>query len=285
MDKLKQGLQSPSDVVTVITAKEGVQGYWKELQRFKELFFLLVWRDLLVRYKQTLIGVAWAVLRPLITVVVFSVVFGSLAKLPSSGNSPYVLMVFAGMLPWQFFATAFADAGNSVVGNANIVSKVYFPRLLIPVSSIAVCFVDAIVSAVIFSFLMIWYGMWPGPTIVFLPLFAGWLFLFVLATSVWVASLNVTYRDFRYVVPFMVQLGTYISPVGFSSSVVPEKWRLLYFANPMAAIIDGFRWSLFGGEQAIDWHLMIIPLILTFVILIPGLRFFRRTEDSFADRI
>ena len=285
MDNSGHSPHPSSQVLTVITANAGVQGYWAELRRYRELFFLLVWRDLLVRYKQTLIGVAWAVLRPLVTVAVFSLVFGSLAKLPSSGDTPYVLMVFAGMLPWQFFATAFADAGGSVVTNGNIVSKVYFPRLLIPLSSIAVCLVDALVSAVIFVMLMLWYGVTPSATIIFLPLFMVWLCLFVLATSVWVAALNVTYRDFRYVVPFLVQLGTYVSPVGFASTIVPEKWRWLYFLNPMAAIIDGFRFSLFGAGQPLDVRLLIAPLLLTLVILIPGLMFFRRTEDSFADRI
>jgi lipopolysaccharide transport system permease protein len=195
-------------------------------------------------------------------------------------------MVFAGMLPWQFFATAFADAGGSVVTNANIVSKVYFPRLLIPMSSIAVCFVDALVSAVIFSALMAWYGVVPSAmAIVAVPLLLVWLVLFTLATSIWVAALNVTYRDFRYVVPFLVQLGTYVSPVGFSSSIVPEKWHWLYFCNPMAAIIEGFRAVFFGGQQILDLRLMIAPIVLTLLILVPGLMFFRRTEDSFADRI
>lgn len=280
---MRQTDYSPQHI-TVITATDGPKDYWRDLWRFKELFILLVWRDTLVRYKQTLFGVAWAVLRPLITVIVFTFVFGKIANLPS-GGSPYALFVFVGMLPWQFFSTALTDAGNSLVSNANIVSKIYFPRLLMPLASIAVCFVDAAIATFIFAVAMIWFEVMPSANVVFLPFFIIWLILIILGCSVWVAALNVAYRDFRYLVPFMVQLGTYISPVGFSSSVIPEKWLWLFYLNPMAGIIDGFRWSLLGGEQALNLHLMLPSMILTLLILIPGLIFFRRKEDTFADGI
>ncbi len=270
--------------ITVITATEGPQHYWRELWRFRELFILLAWRDLLVRYKQTVIGVAWAVIRPLITVLVFTVVFGNLAKLPS-GDTPYALFVFAGMLPWQFFSTSLTEAGNSLVTNANIVSKIYFPRLLMPVASIAVCLVDAIIAGVLFLGLMIWYGEMLSWKVVFLPLFVMWLLLITMGLSVWVAALNVTYRDFRYLVPFVVQLGMYISPVGFGTEIIPEKWLWLFYLNPMVGVIDGFRWSILGGNQTLNLMMMVPSIILTFIFLIPGLRFFRRKEDSFADGI
>lgn len=270
--------------VTVITATDGPQHYWRELWHFKELFLLLAWRDLLVRYKQTLIGIAWAVIRPLVTVMVFTLVFGKLAKLPS-GDAPYALFVFAGMLPWQFFSTALTEAGNSLVANANIVTKIYFPRLLMPLASIAVCFVDAIIAGIIFLGLMAWYGVTPNWQLIFLPLFIVWLVLITLGLSVWVAALNVTYRDFRYLIPFVVQLGVYISPVGFSSGIIPGKWLWLFYLNPMAGVIDGFRWCILGGDQPLHLAAMFPSIILTLILLIPGLRFFRKKEDSFADGI
>jgi len=273
-----------SQHITVITATDGPKDYWRDLWRFKELFILLVWRDLLVRYKQTLFGVAWAILRPLITVIVFTFVFGKIAKLPS-GDAPYALFVFAGMLPWQFFSAALTEAGNSLVSNSNIVSKIYFPRLLMPLASIAVCFVDAIIAAFIFVAVMLWFGALPSTQVILLPFFIVWLVLIVLGCSVWVAALNVAYRDFRYLVPFIVQLGTYISPVGFSSTVIPEKWLWLFYLNPMAGVIDGFRWSVLGGEQILNLHLMLPSMALTLLLLIPGLIFFRRKEDTFADGI
>jgi lipopolysaccharide transport system permease protein len=280
---MDQSKTSPSPIV-VITATDGPQHYWRELWHFKELFFLFAWRDLLVRYKQTLLGVSWAIIRPLLTVLVFTLVFGKIAKLPS-GNTPYALFVFAGMLPWQFFSTALTDAGNSLVANANIVSKIYFPRLLMPLASIAVCFVDAVIAGVIFLGLMLWYGVIPDWKIIFLPLFIIWLGLITVALSVWIAALNVTYRDFRYVIPFAVQLGLYVSPVGFSSEVIPEKWLWIFYLNPMAGVIDGFRWSILSGNQVLHVIPILISVVLTFSLLLPGLHFFRKKEDSFADGI
>jgi|APLak6261664640_1056046.scaffolds.fasta_scaffold02713_2 lipopolysaccharide transport system permease protein len=270
--------------VTLISATDGPKHYWRELWRFKELFFLLAWRDLLVRYKQTFIGVSWAVLRPLITVMVFTFVFGKIAKLPS-GDTPYALFVFAAMLPWQFFSTALAEAGNSVVSNANLVTKIYFPRLLLPLSSILVCFVDALIAAILFIGLIIWYGVVPSWHIVFLPIFVLWLALVTLGLSLWIAALNVTYRDFRYLVPFMLQLGMYVSPVGFSSTIIPEKWLWLFYLNPLAGVIDGFRWTILGNDQQLNLMLIFPSLVFTLLLLVYGLIFFRSAEASFADGI
>src|SRR5436190_1135080 len=222
--------------------------YWRDLWQYRELFQVLAWRDISVRYKQTVIGAAWALIRPFLTMVVFTVVFGKLANLPSEGTAPYALMVFAGMLPWSFFATAVADASNSLIGNANLISKVYFPRLIVPIAAVMVAFVDFLISFAILVALMIWYQFMPGWQILLLPVFAGVAFMASLGIGVWITALNVKYRDFRYVIPFFVQFGLYISPVGFSSSIVPDQWRLAYSINPLVGIIDGFRWCLLGRE-------------------------------------
>lgn len=272
-----------NELLTIITANQKSKDYWKELWRFKDLFLLLAWRDILVRYKQTLLGVAWAILRPLITVIVFTFVFGKLAKLPS-GEIPYVIFVFAGMLPWLLFATAITEAGNSLVSNANIITKIYFPRLLVPLSSIAVCFIDTFIAGVIFLILMWWYGVTPNWHIVLTPIFMVWLLVLILGVSLWITTLNVTYRDFRYLIPFIVQLGMYISPVGFSSEIVPEKWLWLFYLNPMVGIIDGFRWCFLGGSN-FNFLLAIPSVIFTILICITGVIFFRKKEDSFADGI
>jgi len=257
--------------------------YWRELWQYRELFQVLAWRDISVRYKQTVIGAAWALIRPLLTMVVFTVVFGKLAKLPSGGAVPYALMVFAGILPWSFFATALSDASNSVIGNANLISKVYFPRLIVPIAAVMVAFVDFLISFAILIALMIWYRFMPGWQILLLPAFAAIAFMASLGVGMWITALNVKYRDFRYVIPFIVQLGIYVSPVGFSSSIIPDQWRLVYSLNPMVGVIDGFRWCLLGGED----HLYLPGLWLSFGVtgffLWLGIRQFRRMEKSFAD--
>ncbi|EON17245.1 ABC-type polysaccharide/polyol phosphate export systems, permease component [Cupriavidus sp. GA3-3] len=267
---------------TLITPQPDSSHYWRDLWRFRELLMLLVWRDVLVRYKQTAMGMSWAVLRPLTTMLVFTLVFGKLAKLPSN-DAPYALLVFAGMLPWQFFSATFSDAGNSVVGNGHIISKVYFPRLIVPLSALFVGVVDFVIAGVVYLGLSLVYLHIPSWQIIFLPLFVILLCSFVLACSLWVASLNVSYRDFRFLVPVAIQLGAYLSPVGFASSIVPEKWRLLYSLNPMVGIIDGFRWCLLGGQNPLHWEALAISVGITIVLLIPGIRFFRRTESGFAD--
>jgi len=278
-------MSSDSSHTLVIEAGRTERHYWKDLWRYRELFYFLAWRDILVRYKQTAIGVAWAVLRPLLTMIVFTVVFGKLAKLPSEGAAPYPIMVFAGMLPWQFFASGFSDAGNSVVGNAQMISKTYFPRLIVPSSALIVALVDFGISFGILGCLMIWYGYVPNVHIVILPVFVLIAFAAALGVGLWIAALNVKYRDFRYVIPFIVQFGLYISPVGFSSSIVPEKWRLLYSLNPMVGVIDGFRWAILGGSTTLDWAGFSLSIVLVVVLLITGVMYFRRTEKTFADVI
>lgn len=259
--------------------------YWRDLWRYRELFYFLAWRDILVRYKQTVIGVAWALIRPLLTMVVFTVIFGKLAKLPSDAGAPYPIMVFAAMLPWQFFATAFAEAGNSLISNSAMISKVYFPRLVIPTSAVIVSLVDFLISFSILVALMVWYQFIPDIRMLMLPVFMLVAFAAALGAGLWIASLNVRYRDFRYIVPFVVQMGLYISPVGFSSSIVPEQWRLLYSLNPMVGVIDGFRWAIIGGNYQIYWPGFVLSLVVVSVLLAGGIYYFRKTEKTFADVI
>jgi lipopolysaccharide transport system permease protein len=258
--------------------------YWRDLWRYRELFFFLAWRDILVRYKQTVIGVAWAVLRPLLTMVVFTVVFGRLAGFPS-GGAPYPVLVFAAMLPWQLFANALGDSSNSLVSNANLLSKVYFPRLVVPASAGIVSLADFLISFVLLAGLMAFYGIWPSWRLALLPGFLLLAMTVALGAGVWLAALNVRYRDFRYVVPFLVQLGLYVSPVGFSSAVVPEKWRLLYALNPMVGVIDGFRWAILGGETPLYLPGLALSAGLALGFLWWGVKYFRRTERVFADVI
>jgi lipopolysaccharide transport system permease protein len=259
--------------------------YWRDLWQYRELFQVLAWRDISVRYKQTVIGAAWALIRPFLTMVVFTVIFGKLAMLPSEGTAPYALMVFAGMLPWSFFATALADASNSVIGNANLISKVYFPRLIVPIAAVMVAFVDFLISFAILGGLMMWYRFMPGWQLLFLPGFAVIAFMASLGVGAWIAALNVRYRDFRYVIPFMVQLGVYVSPVGFSSAVVPDQWRLIYSLNPMVGVIDGFRWCLLGGKSQLYWPGLWLSLAISSCLLWLGVRQFRKMEKGFADLI
>lgn len=259
--------------------------YWKDLWRYRELLYFLAWRDILVRYKQTVIGIAWALIRPLLTMIVFVVVFGKLAKLPSDAGAPYPIMVFAAMLPWQFFATAFAEAGNSLIGNSSLISKVYFPRIIIPTSAVIVGVVDFLISFSILAALMFWYNFLPDLRILMLPLFVLIAFAASLGAGLWIASLNVQYRDFRYIIPFVVQMGLYVSPVGFSSSIVPEQWKLLYSLNPMVGVIDGFRWAILGGDYKIYWPGFGMSLIIVTFLLVGGIYYFRKTEKKFADVI
>ncbi len=268
----------------IIEAGRTERHYWKDLWRYRELFFFLAWRDILVRYKQTIIGIAWALIRPLLAMIVFTIIFGKLAKLPS-GGAPYPIMVFAAMLPWQFFATSFAEAGNSLITNSNMISKVYFPRLVMPTSAVIVSFVDFLISFFILIGLMIWYGFVPDTRIILLPLFILLAFAASMAGGLWIAALNVRYRDFRYIIPFIVQFGLYISPVGFISSIVPDKWRLLYSINPMVGVIDGFRWAILGGEYQLYWPGFLLSLALVAIILTTGIFYFRKTEKTFADVI
>ncbi|MBD2189463.1 ABC transporter permease [Pseudanabaena mucicola] len=268
----------------IIEAGRTERQYWKDLWRYRELFYFLAWRDILVRYKQTAIGIAWALIRPFLTMVVFTVVFGNIAKLPSQGV-PYPILVFAGMLPWQFFANALGECSNSLIGNANLISKVYFPRLIVPTSAVIVSFVDFLISGMILLGLMAWYNFVPDWRILTLPFFILIASAASMGAGLWLAALTVQYRDFRFVVPFIIQFGLYISPVGFSSNIVPEQWRLLYSINPMVGVIDGFRWAILGGNANVYMPGFLLSVGLVFVLLWSGIWYFRRMERTFADVI
>ena len=268
----------------VIEAGRSERHYWRDLWSYRELFFFLAWRDILVRYKQTVIGIAWSVLRPLLTMVIFTVVFGKLAKLPSEGV-PYAILVFAAMLPWHFFASAVAEGSNSLIQNATIISKVYFPRIIVPVGAVVVSIVDFLISIALLLVLMIWYRFVPNWHIFAVPLFLILAAAVSIGLILWLAALNVRYRDFRYIVPFLIQIGLLISPVGFSSSVVPEQWRLVYSLNPMVGVIDGFRWSILGAQTPLYIPGLVSSIAMAILLLLTGSFYFRRTERSFADVI
>jgi lipopolysaccharide transport system permease protein len=268
----------------IIEAGRTEQQYWKDLWRYRELFYFLAWRDILVRYKQTIIGIAWALIRPFLTMVVFTIVFGKLAKLPSEGV-PYPILVFAAMLPWQFFSNALSGCSNSLISNANLIAKVYFPRLIVPASAVIVSFVDFMISGMILLGLMAWYDFLPSWRILTLPFFIIIAFAASMGAGLWLAALNVKYRDFRYIVPFIVQFGLYISPVGFSSTIVPQEWRLVYSLNPMVGVIDGFRWAILGGEARIYLPGFLLSLGLVVGVLASGIWYFRKVERTFADVI
>jgi lipopolysaccharide transport system permease protein len=267
----------------IIEAGRTEKRYWADLWRYRELFFFLAWRDLLVRYKQTVIGVAWALIRPLLTMIVFTIIFGRLAKLPSEGV-PYPLFVFAAMLPWQFFANALTESSGSLVTNEKLISKVYFPRLIVPASSVISSLVDLAVAFAILLGLFVWFHFVPSWRIVALPAFVLLAFIAAVGPGLLITALNVQYRDFRYVIPFIVQFGLYISPVGFSTSVIPEKWRLLYSLNPMVGVIDGFRWCI-CGTGSLHWPEFLLSASVAGILLWMGLAYFRRMERTFADII
>jgi len=257
--------------------------YWRDLWRYRELLVFLAWRDILVRYKQTAIGVSWAVIRPLLTMLVLTVVFGWVAKMPS-GSDPYPVLVFSAMLPWQFFAGAFSDSGSSLIANSGMISKIYFPRMIIPVSSVITSLVDFLISFFLLLCLMRFYGCAIHRSFLCLPIFVMLAIGTALGAGLWVSSLMVKYRDFRYIIPFVVQFGLYVSPVGFSSKVIPEEWRIIYSLNPMVCVIDGFRWSILGGEAPFIPNL-IFTTVMIIIIIASGIRYFRSTEKTFADMI
>lgn len=259
--------------------------YWRDLWRYRELFAILAWRDVAVRYKQTFIGVAWALIRPFLTMVVFTVIFGTLAKLPSEAGAPYPILVFAAMLPWQFFANALSSCSDSLIANSNLLTKVYFPRLIVPAAAVITSFVDFLISGVILVGLMVWYQWWPTWRLLTLPLWIAIAFAASMGAGLWLASLNVKYRDFRYIVPFIVQFGLYISPVGFSSAIVPAKWQLLYSLNPMVGVIEGFRWAILGRGAAVNLLGFGLSMAIVALLALSGVRQFRRMEKQFADVI
>jgi lipopolysaccharide transport system permease protein len=266
----------------VLKAGQTERHYWSDVWAYRELFVVLAWRDVAVRYKQTVVGIAWAIVRPFLTMVVFTV-FGHLAKLPSEASAPYPIMVFAGLLPWFLFSTILTEASNSIVGNTNLVGKVYFPRIIIPSSSAMVALVDFGINLLMLGVLMIWYGFVPSWHIALLPVFVALAALASFGPALLITALNVKYRDFRFVIPFMVQFGLYVSPVGFSSSLVPPQWRLWYSLNPIVGVIDGFRWCILGGNTEIYLPGLLVSLIVVTILLWRGTVYFRRTERSFAD--
>jgi lipopolysaccharide transport system permease protein len=268
----------------VIVPEDGSDRFWGDLWQYRELFAFLTWRDILARYKQTALGIAWSLARPLVTMIAFTLVFGKLAGL-SPGDSPYPLVVYAALLPWQFFAVSLADSGNSLVNNAQLVTKVYFPRLIVPLSSVAVGLIDFLVSLGVYAVLLLFYRTVPDWRVATVPLFLLLAVGASLGAGFWLSALMVKYRDFRQVLPFLVQIGLYVSPVGFRSEVVPEKWRLLYSLNPMAGVIDGFRWALLGGQTPLYLPGIGLSVVLTLLVLWGGFCYFRRTERTFADVI
>ncbi|MDT8444222.1 MAG: ABC transporter permease [Desulfuromonadales bacterium] len=278
-------MSETQDFDLIIEPTRGFQNYWRDLWRYRELFLFMAWRDILVRYKQTVLGLAWSILRPLLILIVFTVLFGKLARFPSEGSAPYPVLVLAALLPWQLFANALSESSNSLILNANMISKVYFPRLIIPASAVIVSCVDFLIAFSLLAGVMAWYQYLPSLRILFLPGFMLLAILTALGGGLWMSALNVKYRDFRYIIPFMVQFGLYVSPVGFSSSVIPEQWRLLYSLNPMVGVIDGFRWALLDSSATLYWPGFLLSSALCLLLFWSGLLFFRRSERQFADVI
>ena len=268
---------------TIIEAGRTEKNYWKDIWAFRELFYILSWRDIKVRYKQTVLGAAWSLIRPLLTTIVFTIIFSRVAKLGAPDGAPYAIMVFSGMLPWQFFANAMGEASNSLIGNSNLISKIYFPRLIIPASSIITSLVDFAISFLLLLGMFLVYQYTPNVKIVLLPLFIILAFIAAFGVGLFLTALNVKYRDFRYIIPFIIQFGLYITPVGFSSAVVPAKWRPLYSLNPMVGIVDGFRWCILG--EPMNWQGFLISLAVILFFVFVGTTYFRKTEKSFADNI
>lgn len=266
----------------IIEAGRASRDYWRNLWQQRELLYFLAWRDLLVRYKQTVVGATWVLIRPILTLLIFSVVFGKWAALPS-GGLPYPLLVFSGMLPWFFFAQSVSDCSNSLLSNSALVGKVYFPRLIVPLTSLLVCAVDYAVSCLLIIVLVAWTGVMPDWRILALPLLTLWVAALALGLGLWGAALTVKYRDFKHLIPFMLQLGIYISPVGYTAGIVPERWRLLYSMNPLVGIIDGFRWAILGKEFEAFTPGVLISLAFTGIVLVSGVVYFRRVEKTLVD--
>ncbi len=269
----------------VLEAGRAERNYWSDLWHYRELFAILAWRDIAVRYKQTVIGIAWAIIRPLLTMIIFTVVFGRLAKLPSDGAAPYPIMVFAAMLPWFLFSSILAEASGSLIGNASLISKVYFPRLIVPSSAAVVALVDFIANLSILFGLMAWYEFLPNWHMLFLPVFIVFALLASLGPALFITALNVKYRDVRYVIPFIIQFGLYVSPVGFSSGIIPANIRVLYSLNPVVGVIDGFRWCLLGDASSLYAPGLLASLGTTVLMMWAGVKYFRGTERTFADLI
>jgi lipopolysaccharide transport system permease protein len=276
---------SAANRVLVLEPGRAERNYWSDLWHYRELFAILAWRDVAVRYKQTVIGIAWALVRPFLTMVIFTIVFGRLANLPTDGSTPYAVLVFAGMLPWFLFASILGEASSSLAGNANLVGKVYFPRIIIPASAAVVALVDFAINLFLMLAIMLWYGFLPSWHVLLLPAFIALAVLASLGPAFLIAALNVKYRDVRYIIPFIIQFGLYVSPVGFSSAVVPDEWRFWYSLNPVVGVIDGFRWCLLGGQSQLYMPGFLLSLVIVAIMLWLGIAYFRRTERTFADLI
>jgi len=273
------------DNILILEPGRTEKNYWADLWRYRELFVILAWRDVSVRYKQTIIGILWALIRPFLTMVVFTIIFGRIAKLPSDGNAPYTLLVVAAMLPWSLFSSALSESSNSLISNANLIGKVYFPRLIIPAATLVTTFIDFLISFIILIGMMVYYQFAPGWHMLLLPFFIILALLASLGPGLWITALNVKYRDFRYIIPFVVQFGLYVSPVGFSSNIVPEQWRMFYSLNPMVGVIDGFRWCILGGNSPIYIPGFLLSLAIIAFFLYAGISRFRKMEKTFADLI
>jgi lipopolysaccharide transport system permease protein len=269
----------------VIEAGQTERHYWRDLWTYRELFYILSWRDIKVRYKQTVIGASWAVIRPLLTMIIFTVLFNIVGKVPPGVKAPYALMVYAGLLPWTFFATALSESSNSLITNSNLISKVYFPRMIVPTASVITSLVDFVISFVLIFALYAYYKYLPDWHIFIMPFFLILAFISSIGVGLFVTALNVKYRDFRYIVPFIVQFGMYVSPVVINTSLVPERWKYPFALNPMVGVIDGFRWCLLRGSQELRWDLIAISSSVSFFFLWLGVRQFRNMEKSFADII
>lgn len=285
-EKVKKVLKpSLGEFDLVIEPNKTTSDFIYELLKYRELFFFLAWKDILVRYKQTVIGIAWSVIRPLLSMIIFTVIFGRVAKLPTEGNVPYPIMVFSALLPWHYFANSMQASSESLLKASHMISKIYFPRIILPTSSVLVSAIDFVISFVMLCMLMMLYRFAPSPYIFLLPIFFIPATITALGLGYWISAISVKYRDFRQIMPFIVQFGLYVSPVGFSSSIIPEKWRLLYSLNPMVGVIDGFRWCIQGTAASLHIPSFIISIIASTIIFMSGLRYFRKTEKAFADFI
>jgi lipopolysaccharide transport system permease protein len=267
----------------IIEPGRAIKNYWRDLWQYRELMYFLALRDIAVRYKQTVIGVAWVIIRPALTMLVF-VAFRRLAGF-TPGSVPEPILVSAAVLPWQFFSTSLSDSAGSLMGNANLISKVYFPRMIIPFAATITSFVDFLITLGLLAALMLWYGFMPNWQIIALPLFMVLAFGLSLGLGLFLAALNIEYRDFRFIVPFIIQLGFFVTPIAFSTSDVPARWRPIFALNPMVGVIDGIRWSLFHGQAALDWQLVAFSVVMAAGLLYLGVWYFRRMERGFADVI
>jgi lipopolysaccharide transport system permease protein len=268
----------------VVIKPDSGTGYWRDLWSYRELFWFLTWRDLLIRYKQTAVGIGWAVLRPVLGMLALTLVFGRFAKLPSEG-APYPVLVLAGLLPWQFFSNALSEGGTSLLNNSNLVSKIYFPRMIIPASAVVTAMVEFAISLLLLAALMWWQQYVPSWRVLFLPLFIILSLLCAAGTGLWISALMIRYRDVRMVLPFILQFGFFLSPIGYSSSVVPARWHLLYSLNPLVGIIDGFRWSILNGPAELTGGSVLISVGMSLFVIVSGAIFFRRVERTLADVI